>query len=231
MADHARGYGQRMTKPAVLFDIDGTLVDTNYLHAVAWRRAFVEAGLDVPTAAVHRRIGMGAGDLMETLTGEARDDVKDAWRRHFDRLKPEVRAFPGAADLLRHAKKAGASVVLASSSEEEDVQVLLDAIDAHDAIDYVTSAGDVDHAKPSPEVFRRAMEKAGCAEGPAVAVGDTVWDVEAAAKAGIGCVCVLTGGISRGELQEAGAVAVYRDAAALLEQWDATPLARLLHKR
>ena len=225
------GYGQQVHPPAVLFDIDGTLVDTNYLHSLAWRRAFLEVGLDVPTSGIHHRIGMGAGDLMEGLVGEARDDVKKAWRRQFDRLKPEVRAIPGAAELLRHTKRAGATVVLASSSEEEDVEALVDAIDARDAIDHVTSAGDVEEAKPSPEVFEAAIEKARCDRRRVLAVGDTVWDVQAAAKAGIDCVCVLTGGIGRGQLEEAGAVAVYPDVRALLEQFDASPLGRLLADR
>jgi HAD superfamily hydrolase (TIGR01509 family) len=208
----------------VLFDIDGTLVDTNYLHAIAWRRGFADAGFDVPTARIHRHIGMGAGLLMEELIGQERDDVKAGWRRHFDALKPEIRAFAGAADLLRDIRGRGMRVVLASSSEEADLDALLAALDAEDAIDCVTSAGDVGEAKPSPEVFEVAMRKASCDPDRTVVVGDTTWDVEAARRAGLGCIGVLTGGISRGELEAAGALAVYRDVGEILSRLDETPL-------
>jgi HAD superfamily hydrolase (TIGR01509 family) len=210
---------------AVLFDIDGTLVDTNYLHALAWWRGFRDAGFNVPTAWIHWRIGMGANRLMEDLIGEARDDVKAGWRRHFDALKPEIRAFDGAADLLREVHARGLKVVLASSSEEADLEALLGALEAGDAIDYVTSAGDVGEAKPSPEVLDVAMEKASCDPARTIVVGDTLWDIEAARRAGLGCVCVLTGGITRSELEQAGAVAVYRDVEELLTRLDESPLA------
>jgi HAD superfamily hydrolase (TIGR01549 family) len=216
---------------AVLFDIDGTLVDTNYLHSVAWRRAFVDCGIDMPTARVHRMIGAGGPVLLRELVGEEREDVKDRWREHFDRLKPEIRAFPGAADLLRAVASRGAKVVLASSSEEKDVEALLEAIGADDALSGVTSSGDVDEAKPDPEVFQTALETAGSAADDAVVVGDTVWDIEAARRAGLQTVCLLTGGISRCELEAAGALAVYEDAATLLAELDSSPLARLLTLR
>ncbi|HET9444333.1 MAG TPA: HAD family hydrolase [Acidimicrobiales bacterium] len=217
----------RSGSPAVLFDIDGTLVDTNFLHALAWRRAFLDAGLDVPTAWVHRRIGMGASTLIQELVGHDRPDVKDNWRRHFERLKPEVRALPGAADLLRAVASRGVKVVLASSSEEEDLEALLQAIAADDVVDCVTSAGDVEEAKPSPEVFTTALAKAGCGPERALVLGDTVWDVKAAGAAGLACVGVLTGGVSAAELADAGAVAVYDDARALVAALDDSPLARL----
>jgi phosphoglycolate phosphatase-like HAD superfamily hydrolase len=216
--------------PTLLFDIDGTLADTTYLHVVAWRRAFLEAGLDVACAAIHSRIGMGAGMLIEDLVGERRSDVKDAWRRHFDVLKPEIRAFPRAADLLREVARRGGQAVLASSSEKDDVEALLSAIDAGEAVSRVTSAGDVDQAKPSPEVFEVALAEAGGDAASALAIGDTVWDVVAARRAGLGCVCVTTGGISRAELDGAGALAVYRDPAELLDQLDGSPLGRLLDR-
>jgi HAD superfamily hydrolase (TIGR01509 family) len=211
---------------AVLFDIDGTLVDTNYLHAVAWRRGFHEAGFDVPTAWIHHRVGMGAGRLMEGLIGEERDDVKQGWRRHFDALKPEIRAFPGAEALLREVHSRGIRVVLASSSEESDLDALLAALGADDVIDCVTSAGDVGEAKPSPEVFEVAIQKASCDPDRTVVVGDSVWDVLAAKKAGLPCVCVLTGGIAAGVLLEAGAVAVYRDVEELHAELDRSRLVR-----
>ena len=217
-------------QPAVLFDIDGTLVDTTYLHALAWRRAFLECGHDVPTAWVHHRIGMGGGQLLRELIGDEDERVKDAWSRHFQELKPEVRALPGAADLLRAVADAGARVLLASSSEEKDLEVLLDALDVGDVIELVTSSGDVEEAKPSPDVFTTALAKAGAAAERAVVVGDTVWDVRAATAAGLDCVGVLTGGIDRRALEEEGAVAVYRDAEELTAELAASPIGQLIRR-
>jgi len=212
------------SRRGVIFDIDGTLVDTNYLHAIAWRRAFVDCGEDVATARIHRMIGAGSEVLLRELLGDVRTDVKKGWRGHFDELKPEIRPFADAASLLRAVKERGATVVLASSSEQEDVDALLAAIDADDAIAEVTSAGDVSNAKPSPEVFQMAMDKAGLDPASTVAVGDTVWDVEAAARAGLRCVCVLSGGIGQAELDAAGALAVYPDVSTLLRDLDGSPL-------
>lgn len=214
--------------PTVLFDIDGTLTDTTYLQVRAWRRAFVDRGLDVTSAAIHRHIGMGAAMLMEALVGESRPDVKDAWRSHFDELKSEIRALPGARDLLIEVGRRGGRVVLATSSEEDDVEALLAAIGAGETVDLVTSAGDVEQAKPSPEVFQVALDRAGAEVASAVAVGDTAWDITAAQRVGLGCVGVRSGGISTAELEEAGALAVYEDPADLLGQLDASPLGRLL---
>jgi HAD superfamily hydrolase (TIGR01509 family) len=217
--------------PAVLFDIDGTLVDSNYLHALAWRRAFLAGGHDVPTAEIHRRIGMGSPLLMEQLIGAPDDDVKAVWREQFTELRGELRALPGAADLLRHLSSRGCTIVLASSSEEDDVDALLAAIDAPDAIEGVTSSGDVDEAKPDPEVFATALEVAGCGPEDAIVVGDTVWDVEAARRTGLDCVGVLTGGISAAELLQAGAVAVHRDLIELRTGIDDGPIGALIERR
>jgi HAD superfamily hydrolase (TIGR01549 family) len=216
---------------AVLFDIDGTLTDTNYLHVRAWRLAFAACGLpEVTSARIHRMIGAGSGRLLRELAGEERDDVKDAWRREFDRLKPEIAAFPKAADLLKTVADAGVTVVLATSSEPEDVDALVEAIGASDAVSAITSAGDVDEAKPEPDVFEVALEKAGASAADALVVGDSVWDVEAASKAGLATVAVRCGGISGDELRVAGAVEVFDDPAALLaslERWLVLPSERL----
>ncbi len=216
--------------PAVLLDVDGTLVDSGYIHALAWWRAFVEHGCQVPTAWVHAMIGAGSDVLMRELIGEERDDVQETRTRHFDALKEEIRAFDGSGDLIRAIHAAGAKAVLATSSEKENLDALLATIDADDAIDGVVTASDVDEAKPCPDVFLAAMEKAGADPTSAIAVGDTVWDVEAAAGAGLQCVCVLTGGIGRLELEEAGAVAVYRDVADLLDHLDQSPLAPIIRR-
>ena len=206
---------------AVLFDIDGTLTDTNYLHVRAWRQAFVDCGFDgVASWRVHRMIGAGSGVLLSSLIGSERDDVKDGWRRRFDALKPEIRAFPAAADLLRAVAERGVTVVLATSSEPDDVEALVEAIGAGSAVSAVTSAGDVDEAKPSPEVFEAALAEAGCRADEALVVGDSVWDVEAASKAGLPTVGVRCGGTGDDALRAAGVVALYDDPAALLESLD-----------
>jgi HAD superfamily hydrolase (TIGR01549 family) len=214
-------------RTAVLFDIDGTLTDTNYLHVLAWRRAFLDGGEDVASARIHRMIGAGGGVLLRELVGAEREDLEDGWRAHFGRLRPEIRAFPGAADLLRAVAARGPKVVLATSSEPDDVEALQRAIGADDVIDGVTTAGDVDEAKPSPEVFEAALESVDVAAPDALVVGDTVWDCEAAARAGLSTVGLLSGGIARAELEAAGAVAIYDDPADLLGKLDDSPLAAL----
>src|SRR5688500_5250394 len=213
------------SRRAVIFDIDGTLVDTNYLHALAWRRVFLEQGeTEIFTARIHRLVGMGSDELLETLFGRPRPELKPERARHFDALKPEIRAFPRAGDLLRALHDRGVGVVLATSAEKDDLEALLEAIDAEDAIDSVTSAGEVDAAKPAPDLFCVALGEAGTAPEATIVVGDTVWDVKAAARAGLRCVGVTSGGISRAELLEAGAVAVYDDVAALLDGLEDSPL-------
>lgn len=215
-------------RPAILFDVDGTLTDTNYLHAIAWRRAFLDIGRDVPTAFIHHHIGAGSSVLMERLLGEAREDAKDAWRRHFDELKREIRPLPAAASLVRAVAARGARVALATSSEPGDVDALLDALDVGDALAHVTSAGDVDEAKPSPDVFAAALAALDTTPERALAVGDTVWDVESARRCGLRTVCLLTGGTDRCRLEAAGAASVYRDAPQLLDELDTSPIGALL---
>lgn len=210
---------------AVLFDVDGTLVDTNYLHVLAWRRVMLEHGeAEITSARIHRLVGMGTDDLMGALFGRLRPELKPERARHFEALKPEIRAFPRAADLLRALQDRGVRVVLATSAEKSDVEALLAAIDAGDAIDAVTSAEEVEAAKPAPDLFRVALNEAGTSPEATVVVGDTVWDVQAAGRAGLPCVAVLSGGISRAELADAGALAIYDDVAELLQCLDQSPL-------
>ena len=209
----------------VLFDIDGTLVDTNYLHALAWRRVFVERGeVEITAARIHRLVGMGTDELLETLCGRPRPELKEERARQFDALKPEIRAFPRAGDLLRKVHERGIRVVLATSAEKSDLESLREAIGADDAIDGVTSAEEVEGAKPAPDLFCVALELAGTAPEATVVVGDTVWDIKAAKRAGLACVAVTSGGICRAELEAAGAVAVYDDVAAILDDLDRSPL-------
>jgi HAD superfamily hydrolase (TIGR01509 family) len=208
----------------VLFDVDGTLVDTNYLHVVAWWQAFRSQGHDVAMTDLHRTVGQGSDQFVSSLLGRDDEKVRSAHSDFYGQWKHQLVAFPGAADLLRHTKKAGLSVVLATSASEAEAQHLTVAIDADDAIDAVTTSGDVDASKPDPDIVKSALRKAGLGAEQAIFVGDTVWDVKAAGRAGMSCVGVLTGGVSEGELRDAGAVAIYRDVAHLLAEFDSSPL-------
>jgi HAD superfamily hydrolase (TIGR01509 family) len=216
-------------RAAVLFDVDGTLTDTTYLHALAWWRALGDAGHDVATAAVHHLVGMGSSELLTSLLGRDDPELSDAHGHHYRRLKGEIRALPGARRLLEEVSGRGARVVLATSAKKRDVGDLLRALDADEWVDHVTDAGDVEAAKPEGDIFAAALEAAGCPPERAVVVGDTVWDVAAAGKVGVPTVAVQTGGHSAADLREAGAVAVYRDAADLLAGLEGSPIGQLLH--
>ncbi len=213
------------TLTAALFDVDGTLVDTNYLHAVTWWQAFAQAGHDVPMAAIHRAIGMGSDQLLNALLPADRDTEADPGIRtahaalyatYWSRLKP----LPGAAELLRACRKSGLQVVLASSTDPQEFAVLRAALDAEDAICDTTSAGDVDTSKPAPDLVEVALRKARARPRQAVFVGDTVWDVKACQRAGVPCIGLRSGGISAAELFDAGAAAVFAGPADLLESTD-----------
>ena len=221
-----------MPDSAVLFDVDGTLLDTNYLHALAWRRAFLEAGQNVPTSELHRRVGMGSDLLIADVLGPAAEQLSDrisaARQRFFDELGHEAVPFDGARELLAAVRSRGALVVLATSAGEQDLALLLKALDADSLVDAIVSGGDVDDAKPRPDVFLAAMQKVNLGPERCIAVGDSVWDVAAATRSGIGCICVRTGGSTRVELLEAGAVAVYDDVVALLGDLPRSPLGPLL---
>ena len=205
----------------MVFDVDGTLVDTNYLHVMAWSRAFRDAGHDIAMAAIHRRIGMGSDKLLADVIGEHRAGLDEAHSAHFGRLTGEIRAFPRAGDLLRAVAAQGLRVVLATSSKPEQLDSLLRALDADDVVSEVVSAGDVDATKPDPDVFAAALVKAGLLVEESVAVGDTVWDIEAAGRCGLRCIALRSGGIDACELERAGAVAVYDDPGHLLDHLDA----------
>jgi HAD superfamily hydrolase (TIGR01509 family) len=221
-----------MTKTGVIFDVDGTLADTNYLHVVAWARAFRDAGEDVAMADIHRLIGMGSELLVEELVGHANDKAADGHNRHFEDMMPEIRAFPQVGDLLAEVHRRGATVALASSANAEQLEAMLEAIDAPEgSIDHVTGADDVDHSKPAPDVFQAALDATGLQASETLVVGDTVWDIKAAAKVGLKVVAVITGGIARAELEEAGAIAVYDDVAHLLAELDDSPIGQLLGTR
>jgi HAD superfamily hydrolase (TIGR01509 family) len=214
---------------AAVFDVDGTLVDTNHLHVVTWWEAFRQAGHDVPMHAVHRAVGLGSTDLIAHLLGDDRDHDQDAglsaahtalYGQYFDRLS----ALPGAGELLRRLHADGWTVVLATSAGGAELGALRRAIDADDAISGMASSEDVRHGKPAPEPVEHALELAGVPASRAVFVGDTVWDMRAGSKAGVRCVGVLCGGIPRADLEEAGAQEVYADPADLLARLAGSPL-------
>jgi HAD superfamily hydrolase (TIGR01509 family) len=214
---------------AALFDVDGTLVDTNYLHAVTWWQAFGQAGHVVAMTDIHRSIGMGSDQMLDRLLPRDRDRDADAdlrtshsalYAAYWSRLRP----LPRAADLLRACRDRGLAVVLASSADEPEFQALRAALDAEDAIDAATFSGDVQASKPAPDLVEVALDKAGVPPEEAVFIGDTVWDVQASQKAGVPCIGLLSGGISRDELLTAGAAHVYAGPAELLADLDSSLL-------
>jgi HAD superfamily hydrolase (TIGR01509 family) len=216
-----------VSKPAAILDIDGTLVDTNYQHTIAWYRAFLQSGKVLPLWRVHRHIGMGGDHMVASLAGEEfdsehGDEVRAAEKVLYMSLIHEVRPFADARALLEHLKAQGHTVVLASSAKPEEVEHYLELLDARDLADDWTHSGDVENTKPDPDLVAAAVEKAG--GGAAVMVGDSIWDCEAAKRAGLKTVAVLTGGFSEGELADAGASNVFPSLSELLRNLEDTPL-------
>jgi HAD superfamily hydrolase (TIGR01509 family) len=206
----------------VLFDVDGTLVDTTFLHAACWAEAFRQHGHVVPGVVVHRAIGMSSGQLLGATLGDDRDTDADdeivaahrtLYKEWWGRLNP----LPGAADLLRACHARGLSVVLASSAKADELTALRGALDADDAIDAATSSSDAERGKPEPDIVQVALEQGGLEPGQAVFVGDAVWDGYAAQRAGVPFVGVTCGGTPEDELRRAGAVEVWANPAELLE--------------
>lgn len=219
----------RFPRRGVLFDLDGTLVDTNYPHVLAWWLAFRTAGYSVAMADIHRKVGMGADQLVSTLVEKEDEQVATGHRHFYAPYLEQLQPFPAAAELLRAAAGLGLEVVLASSAEQEEVDALTAALGADDVVSAVTSSADAAASKPAPDILEAALEQTGLRAADCVLVGDTVWDVEAATRAGMPCVAVLSGGISETELRAAGAVEVYKDAAELLENIEDSRLGRLAH--
>jgi phosphoglycolate phosphatase-like HAD superfamily hydrolase len=214
-------------KRGVIFDVDGTLLDTNYLHVAAWWEAFSERGHDIRCADVHRAIGMGSAELVERVLGRPDPSVSPAHSRHYAPYLGRIRPLPGAAGLLQATAGLGLDVVLATSAKDDEVDLMMDALGAGSEVSTVVSSGDVDRAKPDPGIVRKALESSGIDPGHAVMVGDTIWDVFAAERAGIRCIGLLCGGTAEAELRDAGAVKVYRDPAALLGDIQASPIGHL----
>ena len=210
-----------MTDPrAVLLDIDGTLVDSTYHHAIAWHRAFARHDLHPPMHTIHRTIGMGGDKLVAVVAGDdveerLGDDLRSAWREEYLPLREEVLPLPGARELVLALREAGHRVALASSGDPQFSREAVDLLDVGDAIEVLTTSEDVEASKPEPDLLGETLRRLGDAP-EALLVGDTVHDVESAKRAGMPCVAVLTGGYGRAELTDAGAARVVTGPADLL---------------
>jgi HAD superfamily hydrolase (TIGR01549 family) len=212
---------------AAILDVDGTLVDSNYQHVIAWYRAFRDHDVTPPMWRIHRHIGMGGDQLVAAVAGQALeresgDSIREAEKRLYGELIDEVSAFEGARELLDELKRRGHDVVLASSGKQEEVEHYVDLLDARGLADSWTTSADVERTKPAPDLVAVAMQRAGALS--AVMVGDSTWDIEAAARAELKTLAVLTGGFSEAELLDAGAVAVFESLVDLRLGLDSTPL-------
>ena len=212
---------------AALLDVDGTLVDSNYHHALAWYRAFRDHDLTPPVWRIHRHIGMGGDQLVAAVGGEeveraCGDSIREAEKHRYAELIDEVRPFEGARELIVALKERGHAVVLASSGHGDDVERYIDLLDARALADFWTTSDDVERTMPAPDLVAVAMRRAETLS--AVVVGDSTWDIVAATRAELKTLAVLTGGYSEAELLEAGAVAVFESLVALCERLDDTPL-------
>jgi HAD superfamily hydrolase (TIGR01549 family) len=213
--------------PAALLDVDGTLVDSTYHHAIAWTRAFRERDLNVPVWRTHRHIGMGGDQLVAAVCGddverEQGDAIRDLHSQQFKQLIDEVVPFDGARELIEELDRRGHPVVIASSAKAEECEHYIDLLDVRELIKGWTTSADVERTKPEPDIVLAALEKAG--GGPAVMVGDATYDCEAAQRAGLETIGLLTGGFSEAELRDAGANAVFASLEELREGLDETPL-------
>ena len=216
-----------MSAPAAILDVDGTLVDSNYHHALAWYRALRQHGQVLPVWRIHRAIGMGGDQIVRGLCGDAvedelGEDIRAAEKALYMAVIEEVAPLEGARALMEDLKRLDRRVVLASSAKPDEVEHYLDLLDARGLADAWTSAGDVEKTKPEPDLVESALEKIG--GGDAVMVGDSTWDCEAAGNAGVTTIAVLTGGFSEQELTDAGAVAVYRSIEELRQRLADSPL-------
>ncbi|MCU1346946.1 MAG: family hydrolase [Acidimicrobiia bacterium] len=215
-------------RAGVLFDVDGTLADSNYLHTIAWARTLAEIDEWAPMHAIHRLVGAGGNEFTTRLLGRSEPKANEIENERFLELQPEVRLFPGARELLMELHREGLAVVLATSAPQKLLDAMIKLLDVGDALTAVTSADDVEHAKPEPDVFLAALAAGSVDPKRCVVVGDSIWDVQAADAAGLGCIGLESGGFSRHELSEEGALAVYRNTQHLLDQWRLSPLRLLL---
>jgi HAD superfamily hydrolase (TIGR01509 family) len=212
-----------------ILDIDGTLVDTNYHHTVAWFRAFRRHRITVAMWRIHTHIGMGGDQVVTALCGEGTErehgeEIRAAEGEEYAQLIGEVQMMKGSRELIASLKQRGHAVVLASSAKADEVDHYLDLLDARDIADAWTTSADVEATKPAPDLVKAALERVQDADGPAVMIGDTPWDVKSAQAAGVKTLAVITGGFSEAELREAGAAGVYESVAEVGERLDETEL-------
>lgn len=208
-----------------ILDVDGTLVDTNYHHAIAWHRALHAHGHRIQMWKVHRHIGMGGDQILDALIGgEAAasdgEEIRAAEAEAYGELIGEVDPMEGARELIEKLVAAGSTVILASSAKEEEVEHYIDLLDVRELVAGWTTAADVENTKPEPDLVHAALAKAG-SDAPALMVGDSIWDIKAAKRAGLPTLAVLTGGFSEAELREAGAAQVVESIADLRLDRDA----------
>jgi HAD superfamily hydrolase (TIGR01509 family) len=204
----------------VVLDVDGTLMDTNYLHTEAWARAFEEVGHRIPRARLHKQIGKGSSLLIREFVEDEQTEerIDELHSEIYAELQEYGHPLPGAKELISSLRERGYEVWFVTSAKDEELEHHMQELEAEGRISGVVNSSAVENPKPAPDIFELALQKAGASPDETVAVGDAVWDVEAAAAAGIRTVAVLTGGaFSRQELEEAGAVAVYEDCAELLD--------------
>ena len=206
----------------VVLDVDGTLVDTNYQHAIAWHRALRKNDYTAQLWEIHRHIGMGGDQIVEALVGEqaereSGDAIRDAEGEAYGELIGEVEALDGATKLIKELSEDGAACILASSAKEEEVEHYIELLDAADLIAGSTTSADVERTKPHPDLVHAALDKAP-GDGPRVMVGDSTWDVKAAKAAGVPTLAVMTGGFADSELRDAGAAEVLESIGELRKQ-------------
>lgn len=225
------GNYDEMAESAVLFDIDGTLVDSNYLHIHAWQRAFDEVGLDVEAWRIHQRIGMDGSTLLDEVAPSAGSDAKerlsDLHTRFYLQTADLIRPLRGARRLLDAVAATGLQVILATSAPEEELVVLRKVLGRDDIVSAVTTSEDVETAKPDPGIVETALARGGIGPDQAVFVGDSVWDIRAASRAGVQCIGLQSGGLDRLRLEAEGAVAVFENPEDLLGHLPESAIGRL----
>lgn len=215
---------------AVFFDLDGTLLDTTYLHTLAWSQALEDSGLDIPMHEIHPLIGMEGDRMLVELLGRSDEEVSRAHGKYFSKMHPRIRALPGANEILRKIQTEGGRSILVSSAKEHDLQALFEPLEDRLFYDVIHS-GMTDESKPHPGPFLVAVARAGIEPSGGIAVGDSIWDIKASRSAGLECIGLESGGTDRRLLAEAGAVEVYRDLQEMIDKWEQTEFSRFLGRR
>jgi len=216
-------------RTVAILDVDGTLVDTNYHHTIAWFRAFCRHGIVLPLWRIHRHIGMGGDQVVAALTDERTDaergdEIRGSESELYFELIEEVAPMEGSRELIEDLRRRGKTVVLASSAKEAEIDHYLDLLDGRDLANAWTTSADVESTKPAPDLVHAALERVGGSPADAVMIGDTPWDIHAAGKAGVPTLAVLTGGFAIEELEESGAAGVFESVAELASRLDETAL-------